>query len=125
MLKFASLSSLADSLKLVIRIRACIVAGPVTVHDWRPSLARPAKTTTQVVPASRESSILTFPVSPVELHLMSRLTPVGQSCPPFGDSTEMEAVGGAESSSVIVPCPTPPASVACVGLLRLTKNVSL
>ena len=67
MVKSASLTSdTVGSVTLVIRIRAWVVALPVTVQLNRPSLAVLALMSDQEAPPFREIWIFTLPVTPLE-----------------------------------------------------------
>ena len=75
-------------LRLEIRIRAEIVAGPATVHGSVPSLAVLANSVVgNVDPPSVERSIFTFPGRLAELHVSVCEEPTTHDSPPFGDVT--------------------------------------
>jgi hypothetical protein len=80
---------------LLTRIRACVVAGPVTVQNWLPLLATLAKRVVQVTPPSRERSIRTLPLTPLELHRIVCVLPAAQLSPtPLGAVTvRVEGLG--------------------------------
>src|SRR5262245_25295556 len=80
-------STTVGSVTLVTRIRACAVAGPDTVQLNVPVFAAALLTIAHDVPPLRDTSIFTFPVSPLDVHWMARVAPIGHTSPPFGAVT--------------------------------------
>jgi hypothetical protein len=69
MVKLPSLTSLAvESVTLVTRMRACVVAAPATTHGCDPSFGVFAAIDDHDVPPLRDTSMFTFPVSPLDVH---------------------------------------------------------
>ena len=93
--KEASLvSDVAAPVTELIRIRACVVAGPVTVQLWVPVLGTLENKVVQVEPLFRDSSIRTLPLTPVLLHEIVRAPPITQLSPPLGVVTVREPGSG-------------------------------
>lgn len=82
-------SATVGSVRLVTRMRAWVVAGPVTVHACVPSLGVLPAIDVQEAPPSRDTSILTLPLSPLDVQARVWLLPTVHISPPFGDVTAM------------------------------------
>jgi hypothetical protein len=75
----------------LMRIRAWVVADPVTVQFWAPVLGTLENRVVQLEPLFRDSSIQTLPLRPVLLHRIVCAPPITQLSPPFGAVTLREA----------------------------------
>ena len=83
-MKFASLVSQTTPLRLHTRMRPRLVAGPVTFQVCSPSLEVFDCTGCQLIPPSREIPIFTFPLKPLEAHLMVTFLLMYHASPAFG-----------------------------------------
>src|SRR5437870_1314877 len=68
-------------------MRPSVVAGPVTLQTCFPSLGVLDSMGAQLLPPSRERSMLTFPLKPLEVHLRVTLWLMCDTSPPFGLTT--------------------------------------
>jgi hypothetical protein len=103
MVKLASLISNTAGFKILVTfILALVVAGPVTLQFRLPSLVVEPMIVVHVAPSSRDSSILTSPVTLIELQVMAWVEPISQFSPPLGDVTVIDA-GAGMMTTVTVP----------------------
>jgi hypothetical protein len=63
-------SAIVESVRLVMRTRAWVVAGPGTVQGWTPSFGVLLRIVDHDVPPFREIPILTFPAMPLGAQAM-------------------------------------------------------
>src|SRR5947199_253102 len=68
-------------------MRPSVVAGPMTLQTCFPSLGVLDSMGAQLLPPSRERSMLTFPLKPLEVHLRVTLWLMCNTSPPFGLTT--------------------------------------
>jgi hypothetical protein len=88
-LKFALLlSRIVGSDTLRVLTLAIVDTGPATIHGSEPSFVVPANSVVgNVVPPSVERSIFTFPLTPLDVHVIVWEDPIAQDSLPFGDVT--------------------------------------
>src|SRR5262245_40307292 len=82
-------STTVASVTLVTRMRACAVAGPVTIHGCVRSSGVLAAMSDHDVPPLRDTSIFTLPARPVDVQVTLCVLPIGHTSPPSGDVTLM------------------------------------
>ena len=89
------LSRIVASDTLTMLTRAVVLTGPLTVHGSVPSLAVLANSVVgKLAPPSVERSTFTFPLTPLDVHVIVCDEPIAQLSAPFGELTVIDGPPG-------------------------------